>query len=366
MSQISENITINTVMAKKLIKKCFEKKQPLFLWGPPGIGKSDVINGIATEMGGIAIDIRLAQCEPTDLRGIPYLDKETNTMNWARPVDLPSHEEASKHPVVVLFLDELNSAPSSIQAAAYQLVLNRRIGIYEAPENVVIVAAGNRDSDKGVTFRMPSPLANRFTHFELKADYESWEIWATENRIHKDIVGYLGFAKQDLYDFDSRTSEKAFPTPRSWSFVNKFLDDNTSDDELLPLVAGCVGQGTAIKFMAHRKVAGKMPNPSDILDGKVDKLETEEISAMYSLTVAMCYELTDRLEKAGGKPDDKWHESANNFFKFMMGNFTKELNIMGARNALNNHRLPMLPGKISSFDKFHKEYGKYITRAAGK
>lgn len=366
MSQVSENVTVNTILAKKLIKKCFDKKRPLFLWGPPGIGKSDVINGIAEEMGGISIDFRLAQCEPTDLRGIPYLDKETNTMNWARPIDLPSEEEASKYPIVVLFLDELNSAPSSIQAAAYQLVLNRKVGVYKAPDNMVIIAAGNRDSDKGVTYRMPSPLANRFVHVELRADFEAWEDWASRNRLHQDIVGYLGFAKQDLYDFDPRSSDKSFATPRSWSFVNEFLDDNTTDDELLPLIAGCIGQGTAIKFLAHRKIASKMPNPDQILDGKVTELKTEEISAMYSLTVSLCYELVDRLQKINGKPDDKWHESADRFFSFMMQNFTKELCIMGARNALNVHKLPIHPGKITSFDKFHKQYGKYIVKASGK
>ena len=199
----------------------------------------------------------------------------------------------SKYPIIVLFLDEMNSAAPAVQATAYQLVLNRRVGKYKMPDNVVIVAAGNRESDKGVTYRMPAPLANRFVHMEMKVDYESWEAWAVENRIHKDVVGYIGFAKGDLYDFDPKSATRSFATPRSWSFVSELLDDSMSESTLTDLIAGTVGEGLALKFMAHRKVAGQMPNPADILDGKVTELKVKEISAMYSLTVNMCYELRD-------------------------------------------------------------------------
>ena len=142
---------------------------------------------------------------------------------------------------------------------------NRRVGKYHLPDNVVIVAAGNRESDKGVTYRMPTPLANRFVHLEMKVDHASWETWATANKIHKDVVGYLSFAKQDLYDFDSKSSSRAFATPRSWSFVSQLLNDGVDDETLTNLVAGTVGEGLAVKFMSHRKVASRMPNPADIL-----------------------------------------------------------------------------------------------------
>ena len=180
---------------------------------------------IADDLGGFVIDLRMAQMEPTDIRGIPFFNKDNGKMDWAPPVDLPDEELASKYPIVVLFLDEMNSAPPAVQAAGYQLILNRRVGKYKLPDNVVIVAAGNRDSDKGVTYRMPMPLANRFLHLEMRADFASWQNWAVNKGIHKDVVGYLSFAKQDIYDFDNKSSSRAFATPRSWVFVSDLLKD---------------------------------------------------------------------------------------------------------------------------------------------
>jgi hypothetical protein len=288
-------------------------------------------------------------------------------MDWAPPIDLPDEEFASQYPYVVLFMDEMNSAAPSIQAAAYQLVLNRRIGKYVLPDNVVVIAAGNRESDKGVTYRMPAPLANRFVHIEMRVDHASWETWAVTNKIHKDVVGYVGFAKQDLYDFDPRSSSRSFATPRSWTFVSELLkDDDISTEDLTDMVAGAVGEGVAVKFMAHRKVAGQLPKPSEILAGKVKELKVKEISAMYSLTIAMCYELQDAAKKEAGKISAEWHEMADNFFKFMMDNFTTELTVMGARVALTTYNLPFVPGKLKNFDEFHKRFGKYIVAASQK
>ena len=362
---VSEHRTVTTEQAKRLIKKCFDKKRPIFLWGPPGIGKSEVVASIAEEQKGFMIDLRLAQMEPTDLRGIPYYNKDSGLMDWAPPIDLPSEETASQYPMVVLFLDEMNSAAPSIQAAAYQLILNRRIGKYKLPDNVVVIAAGNRESDKGVTYRMPAPLANRFLHLEMRVDHTAWETWATINRIHKDVVGYIGFAKQDLYDFDPRSSSRSFATPRSWTFVSEILEDeDVGEADLTDLVTGAVGEGVAVKFMAHRKISGQLPKPEDVLAGKVKELKVKEISAMYSLVVSMCYELKDAADKIGGKPNAEWHDMADNFFRYMMDNFTTELTVMGARTALTTYNLPFVPGKLKNFDEFHKRFGKYIVAAS--
>jgi hypothetical protein len=362
---ISENRTVTAKTAKRSLRRRFAKQRPVFLWGPPGIGKSELVAGIAEEMGGLMIDLRLAQMEPTDLRGIPYFNKDKGVMDWAPPIDLPDEDTASQYPIVVLFLDEMNSAAPAVQAAGYQLVLNRRVGKYVLPKNVVIVAAGNRETDKGVTFRMPAPLSNRFVHLEMRVDHESWEEWAVMNQIHKDVVGYVGFAKQDLFDFDPKSPSRSFATPRSWTFVSELLDDNVSDAELMDLVAGTVGEGVASKFMAHRKIAAKLPNPSDILAGKVSELQTKEISAMYSQVVSMCYELKDLNEKLKTDKDaGNFNTSADNFFRFMMDNFTTELTVMGARTALTTYGLPIQPGKMKHFSEFHKKFGKFVVAAA--
>ena len=360
---MSDNRTVTAAQARKSILRAFTKKRPLFLWGPPGIGKSELVASIASDLGGIMVDLRLGQMEPTDIRGIPFYNKDSGKMDWAPPVEMPDEELASQYPVVVLFLDEMNSAPASVQSAAYQLILNRRIGKYVLPDNVVMVAAGNRESDKGVTFRMPTPLANRFVHQEMKVDFPSWQEWAVENKIHKDVVGYLSFAKQDLYDFDAKSSSRAFATPRSWTFVSELLDDETNDDDTaMNLIAGTVGEGLAVKFMAHRKVASRMPNPLDILKGKVTTLDVKEVSAMYSLVISMCYELKDAVEKK--VVDKEFHEMADNFLAYMMKNFETELVVLGARIALTTYNLPMLPTKLKHFDEFHSRFGKYILQAS--
>ena len=355
--------TVGPKAAKKSLRKAFKNKRPIFLWGPPGIGKSDIIKQLGTELEAHVIDVRLSLWEPTDIKGIPYFNSNDNTMVWAPPGELPNAEMAKEHNSIILFLDEMNSAAPSVQAAAYQLVLNRRVGTYQLPDNVVIVAAGNRETDKGVTYRMPAPLANRFVHLEMTVDWDDYFEWATENKVHKDVVGFLSFSKKDLYDFDPKSSSRSFATPRSWSFVSELLvDDDCDDSTLSDLISGSVGEGLAVKFMAHRKIASKMPKPEDILKGKVKKMDSKEISAMYSLTVSLCYELKDACDKNA----KDWNEQVNCFFQFMMDNFETELVIMGTKLALSTYKLPLDPDEISCFDAFHSKYGKYIAAATDK
>jgi hypothetical protein len=328
----------------------------VFLWGPPGIGKSDIVKQIGNDLNRQVIDVRLALWEPTDIKGIPYYNAEMGTMTWAPPAELPVNADST----AIIFLDELNSAPPAVQAAAYQLILNRKVGTYALPDGVDIVAAGNREGDRGVTYRMPAPLANRFVHLEAKVDFDDWQDWATLNKIHPEVVGYCGFAKQDLYDFDPKSSSKAFATPRSWTFVSELLQDDDTDIETLHnLIAGAVGDGLAVKFMAHRKIASKLPKAADILSGKVKNLEIKEVSAMYTLTTSLCYELKELADKKV----KNWDDAADLFFRYMMDNFPTELVVMGAKTALTNYDLPLDATKMSNFDEFHKRFGKYVLSA---
>ena len=358
-----ENTVLRTVspnQAKKSITRAFKKKRPIFMWGPPGIGKSDIVSQITRSYNNShLIDIRLSLWEPTDIKGIPYYSANDNVMAWAPPQELPTAEMAKKYKTIVLFLDEMNSAAPAVQAAAYQLILNRRIGQYVLPDNVLIVAAGNREADKGVTYRMPAPLANRFVHLELAVDFDDWMQWATENHIHADVVGYLNFSKKDLYDFDPKSPSRSFATPRSWSFVSELIEDDDDENTTTDLVSGSVGEGLAVKFMAHRKVASKLPDPTDILAGKVKDCETKEISAMYSLTVSLCYE----LKEASDKSDKKFDSKVNNFLRFAMDNFDTELVVMGIKLALTQYQLPIDPDEVDCFDEFHDKFGKYIAAA---
>jgi hypothetical protein len=356
---MSADISVRQVgpkMAKRAIRKAITKRRPVFLWGPPGIGKSDIVKQIGQDAGREVIDVRLALWEPTDIKGIPYYNADQGKMVWAPPAELPTDPDST----ALIFLDELNSAPPAVQAAAYQLILNRRVGTYELPKGVDLVAAGNREGDRGVTYRMPAPLANRFVHLEMKVDFDDFQDWATLNKVHPEVVGYVGFAKQDLYDFDPKSASKAFATPRSWVFVSDLLEDDDTDNETLQnLIAGAVGDGLAVKFMAHRKIASKLPKAEDILDGKVKDLSIKEVSAMYTLTTSMCYELKDRAEKKA----KNWDTMADNFFRYMMDNFPTELVVMGAKTALTNYDLPLDATKMKNFDEFHKRFGKYVLQA---
>jgi hypothetical protein len=331
------------------------------IWGPPGIGKSELIAEIGAETNRPVIDMRLLLLEPTDIKGIPYYDPDTKTMKWAQPADLPTEGQFSN---AILFLDEINAAPPSVQAAAYQLILNRRVGEYHLPKGVSMVCAGNRDSDKGVTYRMPSPLANRLVHIEMAANFEDWQKWAIGNRVHSDVVGFLSHHKQKLFNFDPKSPDKAFATPRSWVFVGQLISDDLAESMNTALVAGTVGDGLATEFSAHRKVAARMPKSEDVLMGKEKVLNVKDLSAMYSLTISMCYTLDEWVKKAKAKEDgfgmDTWHECVDHFFTFMMDNFQTEMIVLGAKTALRDYALPINHRQLKTFKGFHEKYGKYI------
>lgn len=346
---------------RTLIMRCMAVGRPVMIWGPPGVGKSDLIAEIGAETGRPVIDMRLLLLEPTDIKGIPYFDPETKTMKWAQPSDLPTNDHMSN---AILFLDEINAAAPSVQAAAYQLILNRRVGEYYLPKGVSMVCAGNRDSDKGVTFRMPSPLANRLVHVEMSSNFDDWQKWAIQAKIRPDVVGFLTHHKQKLFDFDPKSPSKAFATPRSWVFVSQLLDDTMPESLNTSLVAGTVGEGLAIEFAQHRRISEKMPKADDVLMGREKTLTVKDLSAMYSLTISMCYTLqewTTRIDDPKDEMDKKmWHACVDNFFTFMMDNFQTEMVVLGAKTSLRDYKLPIVHRDLKTFADFHRKFGKYI------
>lgn len=365
------DLQVKASQVKNIVLRAANAGRPIFIWGAPGIGKSELVEGIVNHGlpgNNIGIDLRLALMEPTDLRGYPFRNPETNTMEWAPPTDLPSADFAAQYDHVVLFLDELNSAPPSVQAAAYQLILNRRIGQYVLPDNVVIIAAGNRETDRGVTYRMPAPLANRFRHVNMAVDFGDWSQWAIMNDIHPDVLGYLSYSKGDLFDFDPKTSSQAFATPRSWSYVSELLTVdgfNTADlAEQKAEVAGAIGEGMASKFMEHRRIAKDLPNPEDILSGDVktlpEKLSTE-ISAKYSLVVGLTYEINQMYKENGTGGDFK--KCFNHAVRFAYENFEPEMVILLFKTVMTDYKIRF--NIRTDLDKdvykvFSERYTKYL------
>lgn len=360
-----ETLALKPSEVSAVIRHMADRQVSMFLWGPPGISKSSVCKQMAAEMGMEFIDVRLSQMDPTDLRGIPYPTEENGVkgMRWSAPLVLPRDPNSR----AVILLDEFNSAAPSVQAAAYQLVLDRALGEYKVPEGCMIIAAGNRETDKGITFRMPTPIANRFVHIEMRADFDDWQRWALNANVSKDVVGYLTAFKQDLFQFDAGSASRGFPTPRSWEFTSKIIEDSEALPELvlLGLISGAIGDATAIKFNEYRKNATDLPDPRHILDGKVKELKRAEVSLCYALTTALCYELkesSEAIKLRGNKADERaeWLKQADNFLGFMMGNFQPEVTIMGAKTALSVFRLPFESKKMKNFEEFTRKFKDLI------
>lgn len=256
---------------------------PVMLWGPPGVGKSQIVMQIGAGLDLPVIDIRLSQMEPSDLRGIPF--KNGDKVEWAVPAILPDaadHGESG-----ILFLDEINAAAPSVSAAAYQLILDRRLGNYQVPPGWAIFAAGNRQGDRGVTYAMPAPLANRFSHYEVDLNLDDWVAWAHRFAIDERIIGFLRFRPELLFDYDPAQNPIAFPSPRSWEFAHRALQkfDNYPD-----LVAGslqaCVGEAAAIECHAFVRSLDKMPDLDRIVAG--EQLQApEEIDLQYAVASAL-------------------------------------------------------------------------------
>ena len=274
---------------KKSLISMIDSKIPVFVWGNPGVGKSSIIKQIANDKNMEFIDLRLSLLDPTDLRGIPFFDSANKSAIWAKPEFLPN---SNSQAFGILFLDEINSAPPTVQAAAYQLILDRKIGEYTLPINYAIVAAGNYESDRGVTYRMPTPLANRFVHLDFELDFEEWKSWAYESKIDTRIISFLSYKPQNLFTFDAKAKEKSFATPRSWSFVNDILNSNLQIEFLKDVISGAVGKDSSDEFMNFCKVIDKLPNIQEILEAINTEVPTNN-SVLYALCTGIVYALKE-------------------------------------------------------------------------
>jgi hypothetical protein len=285
-----------------VIEKEFQSTQhghhtPVMLWGPPGVGKSQMVAQVATRHEAPLIDIRLSQMEPSDLRGIPFLKDEI--VDWAIPAMLP---DVKRHGTKgILFLDEITSAPPSVSAAAYQLILDRRLGEYEVPNQWAIIAAGNRQGDRGVTYTMPAPLANRFSHYEVDVNLDDWVAWAYANGIDERVIGFLRFRPDLVFDFDPSYNPVAFPSPRSWEFAHRALqkfDDNP--DLLVNSLQACVGKAAGVELNAFVESLHQMPDLDAIVSGE-DVPAPAELDLQYAVASALVARAIRAKDSANGE-----------------------------------------------------------------
>lgn len=370
---IGQEITVGPKQMVELLKVMVrdDVQIPCMLWGQPGIGKSDVCAQVAREEGRPFRDIRLLLLEPTDLRGIPYKNKD-DEMVWA-PAAMFPHDPNDRS---IILLDEINAAPPSVQAAALQLVLNRRIGDYVLPKGVAIIAAGNRESDRTSVNRMPSALANRFNHFNMVAVFEDWREWAFGKGIHPDIVGFLSAFEKYLNTFDPALNAKAFATPRTWTYANKILNTDLPDHLKYIAIGGAVGDGVAGEFRRHRKFSLHLPKPDDILKGTVTKMPAEckaQVSMQYAMAVSLAYKLNtyydlykktknNLVEEKSGLTDKEWKKLAANFALFISNkeNLDAEIAVMTLTTAYTVFNIPLVPKEVPELREFFSKYKDYF------
>ncbi|MGN0692834.1 MAG: ATP-binding protein [Oscillospiraceae bacterium] len=271
----------------------FKKLPSVMLWGPPGVGKSQGIRQMAeyisAETGKKAVitDVRLLLFNPIDLRGIPTANDDKTLAVWLKPQIFQM--DSSNDIINILFLDEITAAPQSVQAAAYQITLDRVIGEHKLPDNCIVIAAGNRVTDRSVAYKMPKALANRMLHIEIEDNFSSWKEWAVDCGVDPMVIGFLDFKREYLMQFSASPDDVAFATPRSWKMVSDLLNTINDDiDEMYPLIAGLVGTGTAIEFCSWYKVYHTLPSIEDIFDGKITEIP-KQTDALYALISSMAY-----------------------------------------------------------------------------
>ena len=259
----------------------------VMLWGPPGVGKSQAVRQIAkriedeTGKNAVVTDVRLLLFNPIDLRGIPTANEDKTLAVWLRPQIFQMDE--SDDVVNLLFLDEISAAPQSVQAAAYQITLDRVVGEHRLPDNCIVIAAGNRTTDKSVAYKMPKALANRLLHIDVEMSFSSWKKWAVVHDVNPMVISFLTYKKAFLMVFDASADDLAFPTPRSWEMVSNILKQvNNNVSDVFDLIAGLVGVSTATEFSTWCGIYKDLPKLEDIFEGKCEIVpkEPDELSAL--------------------------------------------------------------------------------------
>jgi len=273
--------TVTVGQAKKLLGSLLSgepKEVPsVFLWGPPGIGKSSLVRQVAEEKGIELIDLRLSLLDAVDLRGIPSVKGEK--CFWTRPPFLPDEGEG------ILFLDELNTASPAVQNSALQLVLDRRVGEHKLGDGWYIIAAGNRREDSSLVFQLPDPLLSRFVHLEVSVDVDEWLSWAVKGGIDERVIGFIKFRPELLLKVEAgRRQSINFPCPRAWEFCSKLILRGID-----PVTAAecSVGLGAAAEFAGYIEVYSKLPPVEKILSGEVEFPQDIEPSAICALGASL-------------------------------------------------------------------------------
>jgi len=282
-------------LIKESLKSCVKTREPAFIWGAPGVGKSETVAQLTKELA-IELnkpdfqmwDVRTLLLDPVDMRGLPTI--KDGRVIWATPDFLPP-EDANG----ILFFDELNAAPPLMQAACYQITTPPfKLGEYTLSKGVSVIAAGNRESDRAVTHRMPSALANRFTHLDYDVDHNDWAAWALENDVMTELIGFIRFRPELLHSFDPKKNEKAFPSPRSIVRTSNLLKSKPCKSVEYDLIKGTIGEGAAAELIGFLDIFRSLPNPDSILLNPSGSDVPTDAATLYALCGALAKKASEQ------------------------------------------------------------------------
>jgi len=288
MEKINSNIVITCYPneVKDFIKKTVKIggiNQSFYLKGPSGIGKTDIVNQLAEELDAELFDIRLGLYDVIDLNGIGIPDLEKELAIFTRPIFLPPKNGENKK--FIIFLDEINHADEKLLGSAYQLTLERRIGTHKLPDNVLIIAAGNRKCDNGIAFNMPAPLVNRFININIEPNIDDWIIYAKENNLDWRIISFLKSNSEYLHKFVPNNNEDNFCTPRNWTKLNPYVDYFDDEKYMSIMLNGTLGLSAFMVFKEYLKLITKIPLMENIIKGTYTVLLEKELSNSYAFSM---------------------------------------------------------------------------------
>lgn len=330
---------------KKLIPLVWKGKGIPMLHGSPGIGKSYICRELAEEYKLKVIDVRLSQTDPITLNGLINFNSDKTKSNFV-PLDIfptEADEVPEGYAGWLIFLDELNAAPPSVQCSAYKL-LDGYVGQTKLHKKVVFLAAGNLSTDKAVVTRQSTASKSRLIHFELDNSIEGFTSYMIDKEFDPRIIAYLTYRSDHFHKFDPDTQEHTFPCNRTWEFVNNMTKSQEDLKAVLPVIAGAIGDGVAIEYVEYTAVFNDLPSIADILvNPETAKIPTDSVAKQFAITTHLATKLTkENIEKASVYID----------------RLPKELSILCYRMAVRRDRL-LINSPV--LDKWIKELNAYVS-----